>query len=59
MEQLLAQIPQLTLAQASLRCRTYTRALLHFELHLRKEINLDANRRYLFRLFAPFSANVC
>jgi serine/threonine-protein kinase ATR len=45
-EQLLAQIPQLTLAQASLRCRTYTRALLHFELHLRKEINMDANRRY-------------
>ncbi|ELR24298.1 FRAP-related family protein, partial [Acanthamoeba castellanii str. Neff] len=43
-EQLLAQIPQLTLAQASLRCRTYTRALLHFELHLRKEINLDTNR---------------
>jgi serine/threonine-protein kinase ATR len=44
-EQLLAQIPQLTLAQASLRCRAYTRALLHFELHLRKEISLDLNRR--------------
>ncbi|KAI8902434.1 hypothetical protein BC833DRAFT_639508 [Globomyces pollinis-pini] len=42
-ERLVNDIPQSLMAEASIRCQAYARALLHFEQHIRSEMRYKSN----------------